>query len=126
MGNSPTYSLWAVRIGLVIVFGWFGIDKFIHPNYWIQAWVPQWAVDLVGSFGLGATQLIYVLGVVEILIAVSIATGVFIKIASLLALALIVGIVILHGFGEIAVRDIGLMGGLLAIILWPDRELGVT
>lgn len=121
---STKYSYLALRIGLAIVFFWFGVDKFIHPGYWLDAWVPVWAVGFVGKFGISAHQFIFLNGIFEVLIGLSLVTHVFTKIFSLLGALFLIAIVIFVGISEVTIRDAGLIGGLFAILLWPEYGNG--
>ena len=118
---STKYSGWVLRIGLAVVFFWFGIDKFFHPDYWLNAWVPQWVVPFAARFGVTAVQLIYINGIFEVLIGLSLLTGVFMRFFSLLGVLFLLAIMVFIGLNEITVRDVGLMGGLLAIVVWPEH-----
>lgn len=122
MFQSLRHSQWALRAGLAVVFFWFGVDKFIHAQYWLDAWVPQSVEGFVISIGIGTTDLMYLMGIFEVLIAVSIATGFFMRFFAAAASAFIVAVIVTHGFGEVLVRDIGILGGLLALVLWPERS----
>ena len=118
---STKYSYLALRIGLAAVFFWFGIDKFFHPTYWLNAWVPDWIGPLVGKFGISGVQFIYLNGIFEVLVGLSLLTGVFSKFFSLLGMLFLLSILLVAGITEITIRDIGLLGGLLAIFLWPEH-----
>ena len=106
MFNSAKYSSLALRLGLAAVFLWFGIDKIIHPSYWLNAWMTT-------------SQFIYLCGIFEILTVVSLATGIFSKFFSAFAILFLVGAAIFVGSGDTVIRDIGLIGGLIAVFLWP-------
>ena len=113
----------ALRIALGIVFLWFGVDKFIDPTYWIQAWVPDAFESMLMAVGMSAQNFIILNGIFEVLVAVSLVSGYFIRIFSSIALVFLVVVVGVHITGptEIIIRDIGLIGGLLALALWPER-----
>src|SRR3989344_8471950 len=115
---STKYSYLALRIGLAIVFFWFGIDKFLDPTYWLHAWMPAWVVPFASRFGVTASQIVYINGIFEVLIGLSLVTGVFMRFFSLLGVLFLVGIAFVVGITEITVRDAGLVGALLAIVLW--------
>ena len=119
---ATKYSYLALRIGLAIVFFWFGIDKFFHPTYWQNAWVPVWVITFLAKFGVSAIQFIFLNGVFEVLVGLSLVTGVFSKIFSLLGMLFLISIFVFVGISEITVRDFGLLGGLLAVFLWPERD----
>ncbi|MEK7153952.1 MAG: DoxX family membrane protein [Patescibacteria group bacterium] len=106
MFSSAKYSYLALRLGLAAVFFWFGISKIIHPSYWLNAWMTT-------------SQFIYLCGVFEILAGVSLATGIFSKFFSALAILFLAGTVILVSPADVIIRDVGLIGGLVAVFLWP-------
>ena len=112
MTYSTKYSYLVLRLGLAAVFFWFGIDKFFHPSYWINAWTPAW---------FDSVQLMYLLGIFEVLIGLSLLTKVFSKAFSLLGILFLLSIFAVIGITEVTIRDIGLMGGLLAVFLWPEH-----
>lgn len=93
---STKYSYFVLRVGLAIVFFWLGITTFFHP---------------APIFHLASSQIIYVSGIFEVLIGLSLVTGVFSKFFSLIGIVFLVG----------TIRDAGLIGGLLAVFLWPDH-----
>lgn len=106
MFSSAKYSYLALRLGLAAVFLWFGIDKIIHSSYWLNAWMAP-------------SQFIYLCGVFEILTGVSLATDIFSKFFSALAVLFLVGAAIFISSGDVTARDVGLIGGLIAVFLWP-------
>ncbi len=121
MFQSLRYSQIALRLGLAVVFLWFGIDKFIQPQYWLDAWVPQGIQAFASRSGIGPIDLMHLLGIVEVLVALSLATGFFMRYFAAAAAVLLIGVIAMHGFSELLVRDVGLVGGLVALILWPER-----
>lgn len=121
MFTSSKISGWVLRIGLIVVFLWFGIDKFIHPSYWLSAWVPEWALSFMERFKVTGSQFIYFNGIFEVMVGLSLLTGLFSKFFSFLAIIFLITVVAVNGINEITIRDLGLMGGLSAIIFWPAR-----
>lgn len=111
-----------LRIGLAVVFLWFGVDKFIQPQYWINAWVPQTVIDVVGKSGLSAQDFIHLIGILEVLIALSLITGFFARYFSAAGACFLVVVVLSSGFNEVLIRDIGLNGALIALAVWPERS----
>src|SRR3989344_5218754 len=120
MFTSSRYSYLALRLGLAAVFLWFGIDKMFHPSYWLNAWVPQGIQSLIKGFSLTGLQFIYINGIFEILVGLSLVTGVFTKIFSMLAIIFLILVLAFNGISEVTVRDFGLIGGFLAVFLWPN------
>ena len=123
MFQSIRYSHLALRIGLALVFMWFGVHKLLHPQYWLDAWMPQAAQAFVERFSVSPRDAMNLIGIAEVLIALSLLTGYFIRwFAAVAALFLVsVSLVHLQGFNEVLVRDLGLVGALVALILWPER-----
>jgi uncharacterized membrane protein YphA (DoxX/SURF4 family) len=74
---------------------------------------------IIGYAALSESQFIYLCGVFEILAGVSLATGIFSKFFSALAILFLIGVAIFVGSADTIVRDIGLVGGLIAVFLWP-------
>jgi len=123
MYQSLRYSNLILRLSLAIVFFWFGIDKFFHPDYWANAWVPQSISSLMANFKIRPVDIIYMSGVFEVLVGTSLVTNIFIVFFSLLGLIFVGGIMIFNSFSEVLVRDIGLMGIFLSLIFWPKERL---
>src|SRR3990167_8829512 len=108
MFQSLKYSNLVIRVSLAIVFFWFGVDKFFHPDYWANAWVPQSISLFAANFKIRPIDIIYTSGVFEVLVGTSLVTNIFIVFFSSLALLFLGSITIFNGFSEILVRDIGL------------------
>lgn len=119
MFQSLRYSSFILRLGLAVVFFWFGIDKLFHPDYWLNAWVPQAILSLAGHIKITGTEIVYVSAVFEILVAVSLITNIFVSFFSSLAVLFLISISLFHGVNEVLIRDVGLMGAFISLILWP-------
>ncbi|OGN05224.1 MAG: hypothetical protein A2746_01005 [Candidatus Yanofskybacteria bacterium RIFCSPHIGHO2_01_FULL_44_22] len=122
MFYSLRYSNLILRLGLAFVFFWFGIDKFMQPEYWLNAWVPENVVRFVAQFGLSGIAFIYLNAIFEILIATSLALNIFSALFSFLGAAFLLVVIFTHGFNEVLVRDMGLLGGFLSVLFWPRNE----
>jgi len=112
-----------LRLGLAAVFLWFGIDKFFHPTYWINAWVPGGVLSFFDKFGVNDLQFIYLNGIFEVLVGLSLVTGIFIRFFSFLAILFLISIFAFIGFNEVVIRDVGLIGGFAALVVWPKRRI---
>ena len=119
MFQSLKYSNLVLRLSLAAVFLWFGIDKFLHPDYWFNAWIPQSISSLWQHIGLRPMDIVYVSGVFEILVGVGLIANIFVFFFSVLSILFIVSIMLFSGFSEIAIRNIGLIGGFLSLMFWP-------
>lgn len=125
MFQSLHYSNLFLRLGLAAVFIWFGVDKFINPEYWLNAWVPQSVVLLVSKVGLGGTDIVYASAIFELLVGASVLSNIFIKIFSVLAIIFLATVLLFFGVSEVLIRDMGLIGGFLALLFWPERRMFV-
>ncbi len=119
MFQSLKYSNLVLRVSLAIVFFWFGIDKFFHPDYWVNAWVPQSVSLFMTNFKIRPIDVIYLSGVFEVLVGTSLVTNIFIVLFSSLAVLFMGSVMIFNGFSEVLVRDVGLIGAFLSLIFWP-------
>lgn len=123
MFQSLRYSNLALRISLAIVFFWFGIDKFFHPDYWVNAWVPQSVALFAANFKIRPIDIIYISGVFEVLVGTSLVANIFIALFSSLAALFLISIMFFSGFSEVLIRDVGLIGAFLSLIFWPRQRL---
>ena len=120
--TSLKYSNLFLRLGLAAVFIWFGVDKFLNPQYWLSAWIPQSAISIAENLGISGMDMVYISGVFELLVGASVLSNIFIKIFSVLALIFLVTVLFTFGISEVLVRDVGLIGGFLSLLFWPDRK----
>lgn len=119
MWQSLRISHLILRLSLAFVFLWFGIDKFFHPGYWFDAWMPQFVINLGLSLNISPNNLIYGIGAVELLIGISFVSNMFVDFFAMIAVIFLIGISLFYGFNEVLVRDVGIIGALLALMLWP-------
>ncbi len=122
MFQSLRYSNIFLRLGLAAVFIWFGVDKFLNPQYWLSAWIPQSVLTVASGVGLSGMDVVYSSGVFELLVGASVLSNIFIKIFSVLAIVFLVTVLFTFGVSEVIVRDLGLIGGFLALLFWPERR----
>jgi uncharacterized membrane protein YphA (DoxX/SURF4 family) len=122
MWQSLRISHLLLRVSIACAFLWFGIDKFFHPDVWINAGVPQSLIHLAGFFHISANAIIYTLGVLELLIGISLGSAMFVESFAVIGAALLISTPFFYGFNEAFVRDLGLIGGLLALIFWPHQR----
>ena len=118
-------SWWALRIGLGLAASLAGLDKFFnlltHPHHWSMYLAP-WIDNIVPGT---ADQCMYLVGVIEIaagvLVAIAPRIGAWV-VAAWLA-GIIIDLVTLSGYYDIALRDFGLLVGAVALGLLAQ---GVT
>lgn len=104
-------------IGLAFVFVYFGVDKFVHPQLWID-WMPMW---MDGIFGISNHGWMYITGIAEIIFAFMLIIPIrtIRQAGALLCVLHLVAVLTQTGWNDVAVRDIGLLFmslGLFALI----------
>lgn len=100
---------------LVFVFGYFGIEKFTRPDFWID-WMPVW-ID--GALGMDKYTWLSVFGVLEIATALGLLIPIR-RLQQLAAVGMIVqllGILTQTGWGDVAVRDVSILISAIALFL---------
>lgn len=101
---------WLLRLGLAFVLGYAGISSFQHPLEWV-GYMPHFL-----TAHIAATTLLKPFAVFELLLAVWLVSGKFVRYAALLAALLLAGIVVLNPSQLIITfRDVGLFCMALAL-----------
>ena len=127
------YSISLVRIGLAIVFLWFGINQLLFPSTFM-GYVPSWAIQGGGGM-MGnmihnmimviphpATSLLYFNGIIEIMFGIMMLFGIYTRLSAVVLAIHLVIITISLGYNDVAVRDFGLALATASIFLHgPDR-----
>lgn len=122
MPTNLRLSYLFLRLGLAAVFIWFGIDKFVHPSYWVNAWVPLYFLAILAKIHIASQSFIYLCGIFEVLVSISLITEIFIKTFSVLAAIFLVATLFSVGISEVTIRDFSIVGSLLAIVFWSSRS----
>ncbi len=122
MFQSHYYSHLFLRMGLAIVFLWLGIEKFMEPHSWIGSTTPQWIIHTADVLGMSATNVFVLTGIFEVLVATSLITAFFEQWFAPAGALFLAASIVVTGFSSIAAYDIGIIGGLLALMLWPQRR----
>jgi uncharacterized membrane protein YphA (DoxX/SURF4 family) len=118
MRNSNTFSAyWSLRLlfGLVPIVA--GLDKFLNViTYWPK-YVSSITADVVGVAGLSPQAFMHVVGVIEI-VAGAIVLSKHVRFGAYLVSAWLLGIaanLLLAGYVDVAVRDVGLAVAAFAL-----------
>ncbi len=122
MFNSTNTSNLFLRLGLAFVFLWFGIDKFIHPNYWVNAWLPSWFEGILKSLNIESIKFVYLNGIFELVVGLGFLFNIFVKVFAFLTVIFLLLIILSFGLSEVIVRDVGLIGAALALLFWNGRK----
>ncbi len=113
--NDPAgQAFWLLRIGFTVAPILFGLDKFFHV---LVDWDVYLAPEFTDLFGAEAHTLMYAVGAIEIVAGLVVALrprfGGYL-VAAWLA-GIIVNLLILGDYYDIALRDFGLLIGALAL-----------
>ena len=113
--SDPTFqAFWLLRIGFTVAPILFGIDKFTHVLTDWDKYLAPWVNDLVPGT---AHQAMYVVGVIEIVAGLAVLfiprLGGYLVAAWLLGI--IVNLVSIGGYGDVALRDFGLLLAALTL-----------
>lgn len=116
--NLSSYAPVILRIGVCLVYLWFGISQLTNPAMW-TSYIPDYAIRLAP---LSAEQLVLANGIAEVILAALILLGYRVRIfAALLALHAL-HILVTVGYSAIGVRDFGIFVAVLSVFLYgPDR-----
>ena len=112
---NPAYQAFQIlRIGFTVAPILAGLDKFLHLLVDWDKYLPPVVNNLTGGYG---HQLMQAVGVIEIIAGI----GVFIKprifgyvVAAWLVL-IIINLLLIPGYYDVALRDLGLALGALAL-----------
>ena len=115
LSSDPTYqAFWLLRIGFTVAPILFGADKFAHVMTDWDKYLAPWVNDLIPGT---AHQAMYAVGVVEIVAGLVVLAiprfGGYLVAAWLLGI--IVNLLSIGGYGDIALRDFGLLLAALTL-----------
>lgn len=113
-----TFGFFVLRIGLALVFMWFGTQQIINPDKW-TAFVPIWAHV---SF-LTIKQIVLVNGALEIVAGILLIFNVWTRIVALLLALHLAGIAFSLGINPTGIRDFGLAMSMFALFLLGPKKL---
>ncbi len=116
--KMQTVGLFVLRIGLALVFLWFGTQQILHPDKW-TALVPIWAHV---SF-LTVKQLVLLNGVLEIVAAIFLILNFWTRIVALLLALHLFSTAFSFGLNPTGVRDFGLAMSTLALFFLGPNKL---
>lgn len=105
-----------VRVGVSLVFLWFGTSQISNPSIWL-GFLPAWTAHLP----ISQTMFVYINGGSEILFGALLLLGIFTRVSALLLALHLGGIILSIGYSDIAVRDFGLTLATFSVFLYgPD------
>lgn len=118
MKKDASYHILRVAIG--ITFVWIGILIFQSPEAW-GGFVEPWVQDLLP---IPLRDMMLGTAVLDISIGFLLLIDVFVWAAGFVGALHIAAVLISSGITDVTVRDIGLLGGLIALtrIAWKARK----
>jgi uncharacterized membrane protein YphA (DoxX/SURF4 family) len=112
--NKEDIGIYILRLGLAVVFLYFGISQILDQSRWIYL-VPDRFLDFNISEIL-KSKIVFLNGIFDKFIALSLISGLFIRIFSLLGFIHLLSITIFSlGFGPSGIRDLGLSFAMLSL-----------
>lgn len=106
-------SYLVLRVSLGLVFLWIGVDILRHPEIWLGYLPASLPFGIPRELGLKLN------GIFDVVLGVALIGRVFPKITAMLAALHLVGVLFVNGIDQIVIRDVGLLGAGLALLLWP-------
>lgn len=112
---------WALRLGLGFMFLYSGIDLIRHPTGWYWAVRPlPWVIQSFITNQIGIDQYLRAQGMIELLFAFVFLAWflprLLVRMVSMLVAIEMAAILLLVGLSGDTFRDIGLLGGAIALM----------
>lgn len=106
-------AFWVLRVAFTVAPVIAGVDKFFHAMVDWTRYLSPTAVNVVGD----PTRFMYVVGAIEIVAGIGVALWprVFGWVVAAWLLGIIVNLLMIPGFYDVALRDLGLMLGAIAL-----------
>jgi len=113
--SSPAYQAYQIlRIGFTVAPIIAGLDKFLHLLVNWDQYLPATVNNMVGGHG---HELMLVVGVIEVIagIGVFLKPKIFAYVVSAWLVLIIANLLMIPGYYDVALRDLGLALGALAL-----------
>ncbi len=112
MEKLKKFSSPILRIGISIVFLWFGVNQIVEPNSYI-GFLPDW---LTGMSPVSPMTIVYLNGLFEIIFGTALLFGLYTRFVALLLFLHMADITFTVGFDAIGVRDFGIT--IASLVVW--------
>lgn len=103
-----------LRIGLALVFLWFGSQQLLHTAMWLGL-IPK---SLIAMTGFSAATFVHFNGAFEIVFGLCLFFGFFTRTVALLLALHMLDITFVVGYGATGTRDFGLSIAAISIFLY--------
>jgi len=113
MKNFKEYAPILLRVGISMVFLWFGLTQIFNPES-LAVYLPEFSYNLP----IEPLKIILLNGIFETVFGLFLLVGLFTRLSSFLLGLHLIGITIGLGYNDIAVRDFGLVVATFTIFLF--------
>jgi uncharacterized membrane protein YphA (DoxX/SURF4 family) len=112
--NKEAIGVYILRLGLAIVFLYFGISQILDQSRWIYLVPDRFFIFYINE--VLKSKLVFINGIFDLIIALSLISGIFIRIFSILGFIHLISITIFSlGFEPSGIRDLGLAFAMLSL-----------
>jgi uncharacterized membrane protein YphA (DoxX/SURF4 family) len=112
--KAKAYAPIVLRVGIAVVFMWFGYHQLINQTMWISL-IPHWMISLTG---MSARTIVIANGVFEVLMSLLLIFGYRLRTVGILLSLHLLMIICDVGLSAIGMRDVGLMFATISIALY--------
>ena len=116
--NIQPYAPTVLRVGLSLVFLWFGSQQLLHTSSWVGL-IPD---SVVSISGFSAVTLVYINGTFEVVFGLCLFLGFFTRISALLLAIHLLQITFIVGYNDVGVRDFGLSMATISVFLFGPSK----
>lgn len=124
MNSNDKMKMYApaiLRIGIALVFIWFGASQLLNSSEWISL-IPKWAISLSH---VSANTLVHFNGAFEVVFGLALLLGWFTRITAFFLALHMISITFDVGYTSIGIRDFGLSMAAIAIFLHGSHHLSI-
>ncbi len=114
MNTLKNYAPVITRIGLALVFLWFGVDQFLETANYV-GYIPDSILQLIP---IGTVTFVHLNGIFEIVFGTALLLGFYTRITALLLALHLLDILYVVWPGQIATRDFGLVVATTSIFFY--------
>jgi uncharacterized membrane protein YphA (DoxX/SURF4 family) len=112
--NKEEIGVYILRLGLAVVFLYFGISQILDQSRWIYLVPDRFFIFYIHE--VLKSKLVFINGIFDLIIALSLISGIFIRIFSILGFIHLISITIFSfGFEPSGIRDLGLAFAMLSL-----------
>ena len=117
MKINTAYAIAMPRVGLSLVFFWFGLQQLTNTQAWIS-YIPDFVIKYSP---INASTIIHLNGAFEVIFALALLAGICTRLSALLLGLHLAHITAMMGLNSIGVRDFGIVMGALGVFMYgPD------